>query len=108
MQDEAVLDERDLRVDDLVEEVALALRKDLEPRLTRELRIEMRVIARDGEEDVRCELVAAGVVIEELRIIFTSFRVFGGCSSGAPARRCRPMSSTPAFVEVFESTTTPI
>jgi len=60
MQHEALVAERDLSVDDLVEELRLALRKDFESRLTRELRVQMRLVSRDRQYERRRELTAAG------------------------------------------------
>src|SRR4051812_674026 len=74
MQDDArsspvrIDDERELRVDDFQEEVALVLGEDLESRLTRGLRVEMVAVARDAQDEIRRELVASGVSVKDLRI----------------------------------------
>src|SRR3954447_25400026 len=71
MQDDArsspvrVNDERELRVDDFQEEVALVLSEDLDSRLTRGLRVEMVAFARDAQDEIRSELVAADVFLED-------------------------------------------
>src|ERR1043165_9054520 len=64
----AVRDERDLRIDGLEEEVVVGLGKDLETRLRGGLREESVVLARDGNDERRRELVLADVALEHGRI----------------------------------------
>jgi hypothetical protein len=53
MEDEALVTERDLRVDDFEEEVVIVFGEDLELRLCSRLREQMTAIARDGDDERR-------------------------------------------------------
>src|SRR5438552_14180562 len=57
-------DERELRVEVFDKEVAGALGEDLEPPLTGSLRVEPVAVPRDRQDEIRSELVAADVFLE--------------------------------------------
>jgi hypothetical protein len=60
--------EGNLCVDNLVEEIPLALREYREPRLPRSLHEKLVAFTSDGQDEVRPELVFANVPLEHLRI----------------------------------------
>ena len=60
--------ECDLRVDDLQEIIALALRKHLKLRLSGRLHEQVTAFARHGEDEVGRQLVTADVALEQFRV----------------------------------------
>ena len=58
-------DERDLRVEVFEKEVAGTLGEDLEPPLTGSLRVQPVAVPRDRLDEIRSELVTAGVFLED-------------------------------------------
>ena len=65
MRVRCVDDECELRVDHLQEKFALALGEDFESRLVGGLGVELVAFAGDGDDEIRGELVAADVFLED-------------------------------------------